>query len=161
MLFVDVNLFSILASTASSSSGNRCDRTKERLVQSQTDRERERTLWTMDCVLWLRGVSSPESDHFYLLDCGVKSCAQLSRSVWPQEQLSHLCRNSNDIILVVADIVCLYTPLNLEERKKERKKTTVLFYRWMFSKSCFVFTSRTLMNVTQLLQFGSFTTTAS
>lgn len=77
---------------------------------------RWRNLWTMNCVLWLQGISRPEMDHFNLLDRWAKISARFSMlSVGPtvttglSKSNSHTsCRNSN-ITLVVSfsDCVCL------------------------------------------------------
>ncbi|KAI3365633.1 hypothetical protein L3Q82_010708, partial [Scortum barcoo] len=48
----------------SSSSGNRCDRTKERLVQSLMEERLDRELYTLTA-----GYPRLESHHFNLLDC--------------------------------------------------------------------------------------------
>lgn len=60
----------------SSSSGNRCDRTKKWLVQSWTEEPLDHELYTLTAGYLLTRIGP-----FNLLDCSVKRCVQFSCSV--------------------------------------------------------------------------------
>lgn len=149
-----------MLSTASSSSGNRCDRTKQQLAQSRTQEPLDHEVYTLTCR-----VSLDQDWTIFFIYWTVQWRDVLMLSVGPTvttglniEQLSHLCRNSNNIVLewYHFQILCAFI-FHLNETLIWTTFVGLQMFDseiWLQSTLLFcivLFSSRTPMNVTQLL----------